>query len=62
MSSPIQKSFLPNSKEVKYLNKDFSSFRENLINFAKYYYPNTYADFSDASPGMMFIDMAIICW
>ena len=58
MSSPIQKSFLPNSKEVRYLNKDFSSFRENLINFAKYYYPNTYADFSDASPGMMFIDMA----
>lgn len=54
----IQKSFKPGSKEVKYLNKDFSSFRENLINFAKYYYPNTYADFNDASPGMMFIDMA----
>ena len=58
MSSTIQKSFKPNSKEVRYLNKDFSAFRDNLINFAKYYYPNTYADFNDSAPGMMFIDMA----
>ena len=58
MANTIQKSFQPNSKEVRYLNKDFSQFRENLINFAKYYYPNTYKDFSDASPGMMFIEMA----
>jgi hypothetical protein len=58
MATTIQKSFQPKSKEVRYLNKDFSSFRENLINFAKYYYPNTYADFNDAAPGVMFIDMA----
>jgi len=58
MATTTQKSFKPGSKEVKYLNKDFSSFRDNLINFAKYYYPNTYADFTDAAPGMMFIDMA----
>lgn len=53
-----QKSFQPKSKDVRYLNKDFSQFRENLINFAKFYYPNTYADFNDSAPGMMFIDMA----
>jgi hypothetical protein len=58
MANTIQKSFLPGSKEVRYLNKDFSQFRENLVNFAKYYYPNTYKDFTDAAPGMMFIDMA----
>jgi hypothetical protein len=58
MATTIQKSFQPGSKDVRYLNKDFSAFRENLINFAKYYYPNTYADFNDAAPGMMFIDMA----
>ena len=58
VNTTIQKSFQPNSKEVRYLNKDFSQFRENLINFAKYYYPNTYTDFNDSSPGMMFIDMA----
>jgi hypothetical protein len=45
-------------KDVKYLNKDFSQFRQNLITFAKQYYPNTYNDFNESSPGMMFIEMA----
>lgn len=58
MSSPVQKSFLPDSKDVRYLNRDFSQFREALIQFAKYYFPDTYKDFSDASPGMMFIEQA----
>ena len=58
MPTTIQKSFQPNSKEIRYLNKDFSQFRENLISFAKYYFPSTYADFNDAAPGMMFIEMA----
>ena len=29
-------------KEVRYLNKDFSSFRNSLMDFAKVYFPNTY--------------------
>ena len=29
-------------KPVNYLNKDFSDFRDNLIDFAKQYFPNTY--------------------
>ena len=29
------------SKDVKYLNKDFSSFRDGLIDFAKTYFPNS---------------------
>ena len=45
-------------KDVKYLNKDFAQFRQNLINFAKNYFPNTYQDFNESSPGMMFIEMA----
>ena len=45
-------------KEVRYLNKDFSSFKENLIEFTKIYFPNAYNDFNEASPGMMFIEMA----
>ena len=45
-------------KQVNYLNKDFSDFRDNLIEFAKVYFPNTYNDFNEASPGMMFIEMA----
>lgn len=58
MATTTQKSFQPQSKEVRYLNRDFASFREGLINFAKYYYPNSYKDFTDSSPGMMFIDQA----
>ena len=45
-------------KDVRYLNKDFGAFREGMIEFAKTYYPNTYNDFNEASPGMMFIEMA----
>ena len=45
-------------KEVKYLNKDFSQIRNNLIEFSKQYYPNTHKDFNESSPGMMFIEMA----
>ena len=45
-------------KQINYLNKDFSDFRDNLIEFAKVYFPNTYNDFNEASPGMMFIEMA----
>ena len=50
---------MPNvTKDVKYLNKDFTQFRSNLIEFAKQYYPNTHQDFNESSPGMMFIEMA----
>ena len=46
------------SKEVSYLGRDFSDIRQNLIEFAKTYFPNSYNDFNEASPGMMFIEMA----
>lgn len=46
------------NKDIRYLNKDFNSFKEALIEYAKAYYPNTYNDFSTSSPGTMFIDMA----
>lgn len=48
----------PNVKQINYLSKTFADFRQNFIEFAKAYYPNTYADFNEASPGMMFIEMA----
>ena len=46
------------NKEVKYLGRDFTDIRENLIEFAKSYFPNQYNDFNEASPGMMFVEMA----
>ena len=45
-------------KEVRYLNKDFASFKDNLIEFTKIYFPKEYNDFNESSPGMMFIEMA----
>lgn len=49
---------MPESKEIQYLNKDFDSFKEKLVDFAKTYYPNTYNDFDENSPGLMLIEMA----
>jgi len=49
---------MANTKTVQYLNRDFDSLKAQLINFAKIYYPNTYNDFSEASPGMMLIEMS----
>ena len=46
------------NKDIKYLNKDFNTFREALIEYAKTYYPTSYNDFSTSSPGTMFIEMA----
>lgn len=46
------------NKTINYINKNFDSFRGDLIEYAKAYYPTTYTDFSQASPGSMFIEMA----
>ena len=45
-------------RDIKYLNKDFAGFRQNLIEYAKTYFPKTYSDFNESSPGMLFIEMA----
>jgi len=38
-------------RDIKYLNKDFLNFRNNLIEFSKVYFPKTYSDFNESSPG-----------
>jgi hypothetical protein len=55
-STPSNKTY--SGKDIKYLNKDFSAFKDNLVEFAKTYFPKTNTDFTEASPGMMFIEMA----
>ena len=42
---------------VNYLNKDFNSLKSTLIEYAKTYFPNSYRDFNETSPGMMLIEM-----
>lgn len=49
---------MPDQIDIKYLNKDFSTFKADLIEYAKSYYPTVYNDFTQASPGSMFIEMA----
>lgn len=45
-------------RTINYLNKDFSDYRDQLINFSQTYFPNTYTDFTETSPGMMFMEQA----
>ena len=45
-------------KNISYLNKDFGSFKADLQQYAKTYFPTTYNDFTEATPGNMFIEMA----
>lgn len=54
----VNKNFTPKVKEIKYLAKSFPDFRQNLIDFTKVYFPNTYSDFSETSAGGMFIELA----
>ena len=43
---------------VNYLNKDFNTFKNALVEYAKAYFPNSYKDFNETSPGMMLIEMS----
>ncbi len=55
--NPIKKTF-GEKKTLNYLGKDFDSFKQNLIDYTKTYFPNSYSDFNEASPGMVFIEQA----
>jgi len=46
------------NRNIQYVNRDFTQIRQALINYSKTYFPTTYTDFSPASPGMMFMEMA----
>ena len=45
-------------RDINYINKDFAEYRNTLINYSQTYFPTTYTDFSETSPGMMFIEQA----
>ena len=45
-------------KNVNLIGRDFGDIRKNLIDFTKNYFPQTYNDFNESSPGMMFMEMA----
>jgi len=41
---------------INYTSRDFNSFRNDLIEYTKKYYPNTYKDWNEASIGSLMID------
>jgi hypothetical protein len=45
-------------KNISYLNRDFTSFKTALQQYAKTYFPTVYNDFSEATPGNLFIEMS----
>lgn len=45
-------------RSINYTRKDFSGFKEQLLDFAKNYFPDSYTDFTVPSPGTMFLEMA----
>jgi hypothetical protein len=57
-NNTVNNNFRNKGKDIKYLNTDFAGFRENLIEFSKTYFPKTYNDFNETSPGMMFIELS----
>jgi hypothetical protein len=42
---------------INLTNRDFESIKQDLINYAKVYYPETYQDFNESSFGSMMFDM-----
>jgi len=49
---------MANVPDIKYFDKDFTILKQNLINYARTYFQNSYMDFSPSAPGNMFIEMA----
>ena len=49
---------MANVPDIKYFDKDFSTLKSDLINYARTYFQNSYMDFSPSAPGNMFIEMA----
>ena len=45
-------------RDIRYTDRDFNTIRNQLIQYSKTYFPNTYNDFTETSTGMLFIEMA----
>ena len=54
----IDKETVRNKPSINYLGKDFISIKQDLIQHAKSYFPNTYQDFNETSPGMMMVELS----
>lgn len=57
MATNVKKD-LKKARDLSYLNKDFDSFRSDLLEYSKIHYSNVIKDFSEAGLGGLFLDMA----
>ncbi len=44
-------------RQIKYYNRDFEALLKSLVDYVKYYYPNSFNDFSPASPAMVILEL-----
>ena len=56
MAFSEKQKYIPSN--VNYTSKDFSTIKADLIEYTKSYFPNTYKDFNETSPGMMLIELS----
>lgn len=45
------------AKKIDYNSRNFSDVRQQLVEFIKKYYPETFSDFNDVSVGMMLLEL-----
>ena len=45
-------------RDIRYIDRDFNTLRNSLIQYSKTYFPNTFNDFTETSTGMLFMEMA----
>ena len=45
-------------RDIRYIDRDFNTLRNSLIQYSKTYFPDTYNDFTETSTGMLFMEMA----
>lgn len=58
MSFNTKKTIAKQVRSRKFLNKDFASFKADLLDYARVYFPNANQDFSENSLGGLFLDFA----
>jgi hypothetical protein len=58
MVNESKKELLKQIRQRRYLNKDFDALRNDLLQYARTYFPNNIQDFSEASLGGLLLDLA----
>ena len=58
MANESKKELIKQVRQRRYLNKDFDGLRNDLLQYARTYFPNNVQDFSEASLGGLLLDLA----